>query len=126
MLPGCLPDCRQVTLLLMIESDRPGCVQLLADWRGSIHARHALPLSLASEWMLYCPNPTSGYVLQAMQSAMDAKAFAAVSESIAQMLLLKEVLCSSGLRDSSSAACDTPHGSEASHQRTPGMTRAPS
>ncbi|CAL5228160.1 g11240 [Coccomyxa viridis] len=59
--------------------------------------------------------------LQAMQSAMDAKAFAAVSESIAQMLLLKEVLCSSGLRDSSSAACDTPHGSEASHQRTPGQ-----
>lgn len=57
-----------------------------------------------------------------MQSALDAKAFAAVSESIAQLLLLKESLCSSGLRCSPSAACATPHGSGASHQRTPGVT----
>ena len=58
--------------------------------------------------------------LQAMQSALDAKAFAVISESIAQLLLLKEVLCTSEL-SCLSAGSEAPYHSEATPHGTPGM-----
>ena len=58
--------------------------------------------------------------MQAMQSALDAKAFAAISESIAQLLLLKEVLCTSELGCLSDGS-EAPHHSEASRHGMPGM-----